>query len=407
MVSVVKLTVRLVICVIVVGGMVSQAAALLSLPTPVATASTNLPTCTAPISATRGDGGYLTRNPNDSLERHLWQPRGGDIPFTIKVPSGFQNDATVRACFRWHQAEGEPQPFVDASARIDSLSADRSPTIIATVPDLPASPPRWKLTAKLFGADPNVIGSYTGIWLVPIADVRIMVIDKSGTINADIIGAVGVTKAGWALTLAIVSIIIVYALLSYFCRKRLPKLAGINPILRVVTTPNGYASLSQFQIVLWTFVVGTSVIYVMALSGELITITSGTLILLGISGTATLGSQFQSNMEDAKALAAATPVTVPALVAIPATAVIPSAAPTSTATAGTPPALHATSWSDLVISDGQIDVTRLQMLYFTLVIAAFVIMTVVSNYQIPEIPQSFLILMGISNGVYVAAKFNK
>src|SRR6185312_16449655 len=65
-------------------------------------------------------------------------------------------------------------------------------------------------------------------------------------------------------------------------------------------------------------------------------------------------------------------------------------------------------WSDLVVNEvnGQrdIDVTRVQMLYFTLITAAFVVMRVLTTYVIPEIPQGFQILMGISNAVYFGSK---
>jgi len=65
-------------------------------------------------------------------------------------------------------------------------------------------------------------------------------------------------------------------------------------------------------------------------------------------------------------------------------------------------------WSDLIVSDvnGQreIDVTRVQMLYFTLITAVFVVMRVLTTYVIPEIPQGFQVLMGISNAVYFGSK---
>ena len=44
------------------------------------------------------------------------------------------------------------------------------------------------------------------------------------------------------------------------------------------------------------------------------------------------------------------------------------------------------------------------MLYFTLITAIFVVMRVVTTYVIPEIPQGFQILMGISNAVYFGSK---
>jgi hypothetical protein len=60
-----------------------------------------------------------------------------------------------------------------------------------------------------------------------------------------------------------------------------------------------------------------------------------------------------------------------------------------------------------VVADGQneIDVTRVQMLFFTVVSAFFVALKVFVGGEIPEIPNGFLLLMGISNGVYLTAKF--
>ena len=66
------------------------------------------------------------------------------------------------------------------------------------------------------------------------------------------------------------------------------------------------------------------------------------------------------------------------------------------------------SWSDLVMEEykgRELDVTRVQMLCFTIVSAVFVLLSVSTNYVIPEIPNGYLILMGISNGVYVTSKF--
>jgi hypothetical protein len=61
-------------------------------------------------------------------------------------------------------------------------------------------------------------------------------------------------------------------------------------------------------------------------------------------------------------------------------------------------------WSDLVVVDGTVDVTRVQMLIFTLISAAFVMLKVLVSYTIPDIPANFLLLMGISNGIYVAGR---
>jgi hypothetical protein len=191
--------------------------------------------------------------------------------------------------------------------------------------------------------------------------------------------AIGVTNPFWAALLALGTVLVAFAALSLVCHRRLKRLGydDLDPIIRIIATPDGYASLSQLQMVLWTFVVAASAVYVMVLSGELIQITTGTLVLLGISGAVTVGAALHDK--------------------------------TLNAQASVPAAPRKPRWSDLVVnetSDGQraIDITRVQMLYFTLITAAFVVMRVVSTYVIPEIPDGFQILMGISNAVYMGSK---
>jgi hypothetical protein len=64
-------------------------------------------------------------------------------------------------------------------------------------------------------------------------------------------------------------------------------------------------------------------------------------------------------------------------------------------------------WSDLVEAEsgGEVDVARIQMLYFTLIAAAFVLHKITVSYEIPNIPEGMLLLMGISNGIYLTSKF--
>jgi hypothetical protein len=65
-------------------------------------------------------------------------------------------------------------------------------------------------------------------------------------------------------------------------------------------------------------------------------------------------------------------------------------------------------WSDLVVTavhPGEIDVTLVQMLFFTLISAGFVALKLFNSYVIPDIPEGFMLLMGISNGIYLSAKY--
>jgi len=300
-------------------------------------------------------------------QRKTWQPPGGEIEFVIRSFVTIPSDAFVIVCFRWQRALERPDGFISSRPiHLDLSDGGRLLRVTVMVPqNLRNAPSR-------FSGD----GRYVGFWLVPLADVRIMVIAKDGsTIVADVSHEIGVTNPFWALTLALLTVAAAFMMLSIACYRRLRR-AGVEKtgfLIRIITTPDGYASLSQLQIVLWTFVVAGSAVYVMVLSGELIQVTTGTLVLLGISGAVSVLSRWQ----DATQVAADAPPRLP-------------------------------RWSDLAISDvdghRQIDVTRVQMLYFTVITAIFVVMKVLTSYVIPEIPEGFQILMGISNAVYVGSK---
>jgi hypothetical protein len=239
-------------------------------------------------------------------------------------------------------------------------------------------PPNLRNPPARFGGD----GEYAGLYLVPLADVRILALGKNADgsllVAADVSHTIGVTNPVWAMLLALLTALVAFGILTVAGHRRLKRLAlgDLNPFIRIITSSDGYASLSRLQMVLWTFVVATSAVYVMALSGELIEVTSGTLVLLGISGIVTVGTKLHDNAQAAKA--------------------------------GGPPPPRTPRWSDLVVNDvdglREIDISRVQMLYFTLVTASFVVLRVVTTYVIPEIPQGFQILMGLSNAVYFGSK---
>jgi hypothetical protein len=384
-------------------------------------AAADPPTCNQVLPNTKVYGSIV-----NAIAKKSWQPRGGEFTFDIETPTIIPNDALITVCFGW-KLRGEPtdpKGFIESRpTRIVKLEPDhKSMTIAATVPDLRPAPP-------LFRGDSNVSkdpgkgkqGVYRGFGMVPVADVRILVYQPSGEAVLDVLTTVGVTKAPWAALAAFAAVAIALVLLYCCSRIRQPQLAGANPLLRIIASERNYASLSQAQIILWTLVVGASAVYVMALSGDLIDITGGTLTLLGISGAASVAAKWKSAIDDQKKPAppptagaagpgpAAPPPAVPAPVA-PA----PGAAVAAAVVPPVPPKALP-EWSDLVISlervDGNfvqtIDVTRVQMLFFTLITAAFVVLKVVTSYEIPPIPDGFMTLMGISNGVYLGSKFVK
>jgi hypothetical protein len=298
-----------------------------------------------------------------------WQPPGGEISFTVRSFVQIPADALVIVCFRWKRISDRQDNFIMVRpTHLDLLDGGRLLRVTVVVPEnLPKAPPR-------FSGD----GEYAGFFLVPLAEVRILVLGKDSSVAADVSHTIGIANRLVALLSAALTIVLAFAVLSWISQRRLKSLGlgGLDPFIQVITTPDGYASLSHFQMVVWTFVVAASAVYVMVLSGDLIEVTTGTLVLLGISGAVTVGTRLHDNRQ------AVTNQTVP-----------PARKP---------------MWSDLIVHEinGQreIDVSRVQMLYFTLITAAFVVMRVLTTYVIPEIPQGFQILMGISNAVYFGSK---
>jgi len=299
-----------------------------------------------------------------------YQPRSGEVRITVENVDPADNtavtDIPIAVQFRWktkHQTAG----WVEATAlRTLDIPNPKKIVIGATVPELDEAP-----SVALAGVVSDQEGVRSFLTLIP--DLEVWVTgekpNKPG-FEIDEVDVIGVTTFWFGASAAVGTV----ALLLLFLRLHRPAgLRGDDMFLQIIETESHRASLSQFQIVLWTLVIGGSTAYVMAMSGNLIPLTSGTLALLGISSVATLGS---------------------ALAAGPAPA--------------TKPVIDGKikpAWADLIADDGQIDVTRTQMLFFTVLMAIYVVAHVIDTYQIPPIPDSFLTLMGISNGVYLVNKF--
>jgi len=416
-------------------------------------------------------------------EHKNWQPFGGQFEFTVKTSRTIPTNAMVKVCFRWKLASGEPGPFYESGPTHMLDKQSQSVRVAATVLGIPNQPSWWPASTNNQIIEPRV-GDFAIplVRLVPQADARIIVIDSDGSPVADVLTTVGITNLYFAFVIVLATVLLAFGILWQVCKYRLAKLPPGHPVLSIITTRRGYASLSQFQILLWTFVVIASAAYVMELSGDLIGISTGTLVLLGISGSAGVISKAKAE-SDTKA---APPPVDPAAAAATAVAAADEAEKLRAAAAlasseAKPEAIaaaaeaaakalaakakseaadavvsalkkraaiaHATDpkqaeadaltaeevaqkslkasaiaaadaaraarlrhprWSDLVLEEIQgreLDVTRVQMLYFTLVTAVFVLLKVITSYEIPVIPEGFLILMGISNSVYVGSKF--
>ena len=247
--------------------------------------------CNVPTLGSRMDSGAVVPGASKS-----WQPVGGEIEFVAQASNVIPNDAIIKPCFRWKLAKVDPGPFSDSGPLrvLERQPTEQQPTSIklaVTVPEIKNEPSRW------FGPR---IGSFASPHLlVPQADVRVLLFNNNLDPVLDAWTKAGVTSVWFAAAIAIATVGLTFLALWQVCRKRIPTFGRTNPVICLITTRRGFASLSQFQIMLWTFVVIASAAYVIALSGDLIPITAGTLVLLGISGTAGVMAKAKSENDAA------------------------------------------------------------------------------------------------------------
>lgn len=162
-----------------------------------------------------------------------------------------------------------------------------------------------------------------------------------------------------------------------------------NPIW-FVAGKDGGASLSLAQILLWTILVFSASLYVLEASGKLLDLTNDVLILLGIAGGVSVIAKITASTKDEKGLAIATST--------------PTPTPTPILAATPTPTVKTPNWLELFQTDGQADLYKFQMALFTLLAAVFVTGKIVGTLEFPVLPAGLLTLIGISNGVYLAAK---
>ena len=217
-----------------------------------------------------------------------WQPVGGEIQFELTGMEKPPED--VRVYFSWALNRGKAG-FCHRSQRVRLLpnptgASDSTYLYAAKVPPFEHPSPwfegigHWENTSTVPTADLYVYGFVRAGAVTPVAFV--------------LTNSVGITTPLFAIALAGGAALITLLVPTILWRRR--KVSGWF-LLRIITTPNGVASLSQFQILIWTFVIATGAVYVMLLTGYLIDIPTATLGLLGISGAALVGSKLTTGAD--------------------------------------------------------------------------------------------------------------
>ncbi len=217
-----------------------------------------------------------------------WQPYFGDAEFKL---SGMEKPPqNVKVFFAWDDADAMAGQYCFPSTRVKLLpkaqaDPDDTYTYTARVPSLYKGP----FIEAINGWDHRTWKS-----TVPLASIYVH-FDLDSTSNHFVItDTLGISSVGAAIFISAIAAGMGWYFLDRWARYR--KVPG-GFLLRFISTPNGVASLSQFQIYIWTFVIGTGVIYVMMITGNLIDIPVATLGLLGISGFSLVGSKLQAGAD--------------------------------------------------------------------------------------------------------------
>jgi hypothetical protein len=135
-------------------------------------------------------------------------------------------------------------------------------------------------------------------------------------------------------------------------------------------------SLSLFQIFIWTVITVWGLLYVYIVTGSLLSLTTEMMALLGIAGAGSVLARWIST----------------------------SGADGSSRAASTTPKRTSVSLWEILSSDGRFDLLKLQLLVFTLTIAIYVVWRIADTAAFPALDTNTLLLLGVSQGVYIGGK---
>lgn len=397
------------------------------------------PTCGMPRNPKPVANGPITVTVNGAT---TWQPRGGEVLVEVNSSDATLGSLHYMACFTWDDIDsasyangatlekanpGASAKGHDAVAEGDWMTGfvKIRPSSQSGVVNLGVTVPPMRSSLSNLGSRWKGDAPSTGMGLVPVSYLRIIGYDKDNNVLADELRPIGITSIKLALVIGIGTVALALYIIHSLVGTKQPRTTGglvsLDWLLWLSRMPDGRASLSGFQVLIWTLVIAGGSVYVMALSGDLVDLPSGALTVLGIAGATKLlaanadGRAATDAAKKAQQLAAAggnppqppPPADLPSPDTLPPADPLPADLPAQPQAPAPVPQTRQPSWQDLILDpDTQTpNVSRMQMLLFTVISAAFVLTQVLNYYVIPDIPTGYQILMGISNGIYVGRKF--
>ena len=141
----------------------------------------------------------------------------------------------------------------------------------------------------------------------------------------------------------------------------------------IAVTPFGTYSISVTQALFWTFIVAFSCVYVYTLKAAFIAIPAQILLLLGITGGTALASRINSTSRD----------------------IVPKELMIDLQRSDIP------RLRDMISIAGRLNIYKFQMMVFTIITGIIVLVELIKASNFPEIPDSLIALMGLSNTLYL------
>ena len=279
-------------------------------------------------------------------------PQGHRVIFEVNLNNYNIMENDINFCFRLHDVLGSN--YVTGNDPVALKSTNQSKKYEVEIPE--------------------ILNEFEIFELAKKVDVRLVGFsDKGNFLDAETSYFITSNCKGFLIS-------IIITILAIFITSRFTLNKSITDLIK---GKSGRWSLSNFQICIWSLLVFFSLTYVWLISGELIEITTGILVLLGISGGASATSRFvaATNMKNIKVSNEYTPIT-----AIP---------------------IGQIGVTNLMQSDNTFDLSKFQMLLFTVFSFSYALFNIWALQSFPEIPESLLWLMGLSNGTYLAGKASK
>jgi hypothetical protein len=207
-----------------------------------------------------------------------------------------------------------------------------------------------------------------------------------------------VARRGWGIAGGVIFLVIAFLFIMRVTKDRSPferdtesdkkyrSAYKSNPVKRFLfspfdfsLTPIGTYSISKTQALFWTCLVAFSCVYVYILKASFLMVPGQMLILLGLTGGTALASRINaaSNAPD-----------VPKE--------IMDYVKKKVQEGGGIPRLR-----DMVSIGGRMNIYKFQMVVFTIITGIIVFVELIKSFNFPEIPESLIILMGVSNSLYL------